>query len=201
MGGFGRMVCACAALVLIGVSLPGAAAQPGNGQAPKTPTPSGERPAPPRDVVPLSRLHHMAQREIAFGLLAQVAAVRPETMRFATDLETDFRVLDRRVVAIAEAHGIGEDRLRQAYAEDNAAALEGEADDLDRLSMLRGADFDRQFWVTLARDQRAASTLLAATAGTVRSLDPLVADTVHLLDRSTRRALAAHTGSETPPAH
>ena len=137
--------------------------------------------------MPLSRLHHVAQREIALGLLAQVAAIRPETMRFATDLETDFRVLDRHIVAIADAHGIDEDRLRQAYADDNTAALDGQTDDLDRLSMLRGADFDRQFWVTLARDQRAASTLLAAAAGTVPSLDPLVAETIRLLDRFIRQ--------------
>jgi hypothetical protein len=191
MGGFVRTVCACAALVLVGVSPPGAAAEPANRPAPKTPAPSAQRPAPTRAVVPLSRLHRVAQREIALGLLAQVAALRPETLRFAADLETDFRVLDQRIVAIADAHGIGENRLRQAYAEDSTAVLGGQADDLDRLSMVRGADFDRQFWLTLARDQRAASTLLASTAGTVPSLDPLVAETVRLLDRSIRRAVAA----------
>ena len=125
MGRFVRTVCAFAALVSIGVSPRRAAAE--------TPTPGAARPAPPRAVVPLSRLHHVAQREIALGLLAQVAALRPETMRFATNLETDFRLLDRRIVAIADAHGIGEDRLGQAYADDNPAALEAEASDLDRL--------------------------------------------------------------------
>src|ERR1044071_10277173 len=159
MSGFVRTVCALAALVSIGVSPRRAAAE--------TPAPGAARPPPTHAVVPLSRLHHVAQREIALGLLAQVAALRPETMLFATNLETDFRLLDRRIVAIADAHGIGEDRLRQAYADDNRAALEGEASDLDRLSMVGGADFDRQFWLTLARDQRAASTLLASTAGTV----------------------------------
>jgi len=198
--GIVRTVCACAALVLVGVSPPGAAAEPGNQQAPKTPAPSAQRPAPTRAVVPLSRLHHVAQREIALGLLAQVAAFRPRTTLFATDLETDFRILDRRIVAIAGAHGIGEDHLRQAYAEDNAAALGDQADDLDRLSMVRGADFDRQFWLTLAHDQRAASTLLASTAGTVPSLDPLVAETVRLLDRSIRRARDAQTEPDIPAA-
>jgi len=192
MGRFVRTVCAFAALVSIGVSPRRAAAE--------TPKPGAARPAPTQAVVPLSRLHHVAQREIALGLLAQVAALRPETMRFATNLETDFRLLDRRIVAIADAHGIGEDRLGQAYSDDNPTALEAEASDLDRLSMVRGADFDRQFWLTLARDRRAASTLLASTAGTVPSLDPLVAETVRLLDRSIRRALAAQSESNTPAA-
>jgi hypothetical protein len=121
-------------------------------------------------------------------------------MRPATNLETHFRLLDRRIVAIADAHGIGEDRLGQAYADNNSTVLEAEASDLDRLSMVRGADFDRQFWLTLARDHRAASTLLASTAGIVPSLDPLVAETVRLLDRSIRRALAAQSESNTPAA-
>ena len=45
-------------------------------------------------------------------------------MRFATELETDFRLLDRRILAIAEALGIGENRLRQAYADQNTVALD-----------------------------------------------------------------------------
>ena len=192
MGGFGRMLGACAAFVLIGVSAPVALAKP-------PATPAAARQAQSRAVVPLALLHHVAQREIELGLLAQVAAVRPETMRFATDLETDFRLLDRRILAIADAQGIGEHRLRQAYADQNTAALERQADDLDRLSMLRGEEFDRQFWVTVDRDQRAASDLIASAAGTVPSLDPLVGETVRLLDRSTRRAAAAETGANTAP--
>lgn len=65
--------------------------------------------------------------------------------------------------------------------------------------MLRGEEFDRQFWVTVDRDQLAASDLLASTAGTVPSLDPLVGETVRLLDRSIRRSAAAQTGSGTAP--
>ena len=112
-------------------------------------------------------------------------------MRFATELETDFRLLDRRILAIAEALGIGENRLRQAYADQNTVALDGQANDIRRLSMLRGEDFDRQFWVTVARDHLAASDLLAAAAGTVSSLDALVDETVRLLNRSIRNATAA----------
>jgi len=190
MGGFARMLDACVAFILIGVSAPVAMATP-----PATPA---ARQAQSRAVVPLGLLHHVAQREIELGLLAEVAAARPETMRFATELETDFRLLDRRILAIAEARGIGEHRLRQAYADQNTVALERQADDLDRLSMLRGEEFDRQFWVTVDRDQLAASDLLASAAGTVSSLDPLVADTVRLLDRSIRRSAAAQTGSNIP---
>ena len=65
--------------------------------------------------------------------------------------------------------------------------------------MVRGKDFDRQFWATVTRDQRAASALLASVAGTVPSLDPLIAETVRLLDRSVRRAAAAQAASNAPP--
>ena len=180
MGGFNRMLGACAAFVLTGVLTPVAVAKP-------PPTPAAQS----RAVVPLSLVHHVAQREIALGLLAQVAAVRPETMVFATELETDFRLLDRRILAIAEALGIGENRLRQAYADQNTAALDGQTDEIRRLSLLRGEAFDRQFWVTVARDHRAASDLLAAAAGTVSSLDALVDEAVRLLNRSIRNATAA----------
>jgi uncharacterized protein DUF4142 len=189
MGGFNRMLGgACAAFFLSGALVaPVAVAKP-------PPTPAAQS----RAVVPLSVLHHVASREIALGLLAQVAAVRPETMRFATELETDFSLLDRRVLAIAEALGIGENRLRQAYADQNTVTLEGQAEELRRLSKLRGEDFDRQFWVTVARDQLAASDLLASVAGTVSSLDPLVDETVRLLNRSIKNATAAQAASTTP---
>jgi Domain of unknown function (DUF4142) len=190
MGGFGRMLGACAAFVLIGALPPVATAKP---------APASARQAQSRAVVPLSLLHHVAQREIELGLLAQVAAIRSETIRFATDLETDFRLLDRRILAIAEELGIGENRLRQAYADQNTVALARQADDLERLSLLHGEDFDRQFWVTVDRDQLAASELLASAAPTDPNLHPLVGDTVRLLDRSIRTAAAAQTGPITPP--
>jgi hypothetical protein len=188
MDRFDRMLYPCAALVVvIGALTPVAVAKP-------PPTPAAEA----RAVVALGLLHHVAQREIALGLLAQVAAVRPETMRFATELEKNFRLLDRRILAIAETLGIGENRLRQAYADQNAAALDGQADELQRLSLLRGGDFDRQFWVTVDRDQLAASDRLAAAAGTVPSLDPLVEDTVRLIARSIRNATVAQAVSDAP---
>jgi hypothetical protein len=59
---------------------------------------------------------------------------------------------------------------RQAYAEDNTAAHNGQEEDLDRLSM-----------------------------SAVPSLDPLVAETVRLLDRSIRRATAAQADSNAVP--
>ena len=186
MSRFDRMFYTCAALVVvIGVLTPVAVTKP---------PPAAEA----RAVVPLGLLHHLAQREIALGLLAQVAAVRPETMRFATELEKNFRLLDRRILAIAETLGIGEKRLRQAYADQNTAALDGQADELQRLSMLRGDDFDRQFWVTVDRDQGAAADLLAAAAGTVPSLDGLVDDTLRLIDRSIRNATVAQAVSDAP---
>ena len=118
-----RMLHACTAVVLAGVMMPVARRRHAGAGRPSA--------AARRDaVVALGRLHHVAQREIALGLMAQVAAVHPETMGFATDLETDFRVLDRHILAIADAHGIGEDRLRQAYADENTLALDGQTADL-----------------------------------------------------------------------
>ena len=187
---FARMFCACASFVLTGMSAPAVVAQP-------PPTPA----APDGAVVPLSLLHHVAQREIALGLLAEVAAVRPQTMTFATALETNFRLLDRRILAIAGALGIDEDQLQQAYAERNTTALANQADDLDHLSVLRGEDFDRQFWVTVARDHRAASELLASPARTVPSLDGLVDETARLIKRSMRNAAAAQAATNAPRPH
>jgi hypothetical protein len=187
MGGFDRMLCACAAFILTGVLAPVAVAK-------SPPTPAAQS----RAVVPLGILHHVAQREIALGLLAEVAAVRPQTTRFATELETDFRLLDDRILAIAEALGIGENRLQQAYADQNTVALDGQADDIHRLATLQGEDFDRQFWVTVTRDHLAASDLVASAAGTVLSLDPLVDESVRLLNRSIRKATTAQAASNTP---
>src|SRR5580765_3889700 len=82
MGGLDRMFCGCAAFVLSGVLTPLAVAEPAKPQT--APAPAA-RQAQARAVVPLGLLHHVAQREIALGLLAQVAASRPETLRFASD--------------------------------------------------------------------------------------------------------------------
>ena len=150
-----------------------------------------------RSRAPSSRsavLHHVAQREIALGLLAQVAAVRPETMRFATELETDFRLLDRRILAIAEALGIGENRLRQAYADQNTVALDGQADD----SIVSPAS-RRELLSPVLGDGGAGSArrsdLLAAAAGTVSSPRPLVAG-----QRSPARSLHPQSRSRRRPA-
>ena len=115
MARFDRMLCACAAFVLVGACRRAAAVAKTAADA----RGAGARRRPAQPLAP-----RRAAR-IALGLMAQVAAVRPETMRFATELETDFRVLDRRILAIAEALGIGENRLRQAYADQNTAALDG----------------------------------------------------------------------------
>jgi hypothetical protein len=187
---FARMFCACASFVLTGVAAPAVVAEP-------LPTPAARDAA----VVRLGVLHHIAQREIALGLLAQVAAVRPQTMTFATALETDFRLLDRRILAIAGALNIDEDQLQQAYAEGHTTALDRQADDLDHLSVLRGVDFDRQFWVTVARDHRAASEMLASPARTVPSVDTVVDETARLIKRSIRNAAAAQAATNAPRPH
>lgn len=192
MGWLGRMARGCAAFVVIGGAAPVAVAE--TRQAETLSAQAAQRQVRARFVVPLSRLHYVAQREIDLALLAQVAAVRPETVAYAIELETDFRALDGRIVAFAETVGISEDLLRRTYAGGNATALSLLAEDLDRLSMARGQDFDRQFWVMVAQDQLAASDELASAAGEAgvdRRLDALVAEMVLLLGQSSRKAVAA----------
>ena len=168
----------------------------------ETPAAQGvQRPASARVVVTLSRLHHVAKREIELGMLAQVAAVRPATMAFATELETSFRALDKRVVALAGTFGIAESRLRLTYAGDNTDALRRQARALDRLSVVQGEDFDRQFWVSAAQVHLAASDVLApafGAAGTDRRIDALVVAMVLLIDQSSRKAVAAAASIDRP---
>jgi len=190
MGRLDRITFACAALVaMIGGVAPAAVAE---GRRESTPAARvAQRQAQARVVVALGRLHQVAQREIALSLLAQVAAVNPETVVFATELETAFRALDGRVVAFAKLIGVAENRLRQADGGDNKLALHREAD-LDRLSMARGQDFDRLLWVMVAKDHLAASARLASAAGAAgddRRLDALVADMALLLDKFGRKAV------------
>ena len=186
----GWMARVCVAVV---VALGGAApVAMGEGRQDTTPAARvAQRQAQARVVVALGRLHHVAQREIALSLLAQVAAVNPETVVFATELETAFRALDGRIVAFAKLLGIAENRLRSTDVSDNTLALHREAD-LDRLSMARGQDFDRLLWVMVAKDHLAASARLAAATGVAgldRRLDALVADMALLLEKFGRQAV------------
>jgi hypothetical protein len=153
-----------------------------------------------RVVVALGRLHQVAQREIALSLLAQVAAVNPQTVVFATEMETAFRALDGRVVAFAKLIGVAENRLRSTDAGDNTLALHREAD-LDRLSMARGQDFDRLLWMMVAKDHLAASARLASAtgvAGVDRRLDALVADMALLLEKFGRKAVVTAASIDRP---
>ena len=200
MGRRDRIAYGCAALVvMIGGAEPVAVAQVPQGETPSARV--AQRPEPARVVVTLSRLHHVAKREIELGMLAQVAAVRPATMAFATELETSFRALDARVVALAGTFGIAESRLRLAYAGDNTDALRRQAEALDRLSVVQGEDFDRQFWVSTAQVHQAASDVLApafGAAGADRRVDALVVAMVLLIDQSSRKAVAAAASIDRP---
>jgi hypothetical protein len=194
------MARACAALVvMLGGVAPVAAAEGRQGETPAAR--AAQRPAPAHVVAALSRLHHVAKREMELGMLAQVAAVRPETMAFATELETSFRALDKRVVALAATFGIAESRLRLAYASDNTDALHRQTQALERLSVARGQDFDRQFWVSTAQVHQAASDVLAPAFGAVgadRRIDALVVAMVLLIDQSSRKAIAAGAAMNQP---
>jgi hypothetical protein len=151
-------------------------------------------------VVRLSRLHHVAEREVQLGQLAQVGANRPETRAYGTRLVTDFQALDERVLSLARDLGVDPARLAPVYAGENTAALRREADDLTRLGAVRGDAFDRQFWVVVAHDQLAAADMLLPVVGADPRLEPIVAEMSRQLDASSRLALvAAQPVSTTPP--
>lgn len=197
---FDWMTRGCAALIVVlGEAAPAAMAETRQAEPPSAR--AAQRPPSARAVVTLSRLHHVAKREIELGMLAQVAAVRPATTAYATELEASFRALDRRVVALAETFGIAENRLRLAYAGDNTDALHRQAQALDRLSVAQGQDFDRQFWVTIGQVHLAASEVLAPAFGATgadRRLDSLVVAMVLLIDQSSRNAVAAAAAMNRP---
>jgi hypothetical protein len=86
-------------------------------------------------VVRLSRLHHVAEREIQLGRLAQIGANRPETRAYGAELVKDFRALDERVLLQARDLGVEPARLGTVYAGENTAALRREADDLTKLGL------------------------------------------------------------------
>jgi hypothetical protein len=183
-------------VVALGGAAPAAMAEVRQASAP-TARAAPRQPAV-RAAVALGRLHQVAQREIALSLLAQVAAVNPATVVFATDLEAAFRALDGRIVALAKLMGVAENRLGAMDAGDNTLALHREAD-LDRLSMARGQDFDRLLWVMVAKDHLAASARLASAtgvAGVDRRLDALVADMALLLEKFGRQAVVTAASTE-----
>jgi hypothetical protein len=165
--------------------------------------PVAAAPAPPvsdATVVRLSRLHHVAEREIQLGRLAQVAASRPETRAYGSRLIIDFQALDQRVLALARELGVEPARLGPVYAGENTAALRREADDLTRLGDARGDAFDRQFWLVVSHDQLAAADMLLPIAGADRRLEPIVAELSRQLDASSRLAAeAAQPVSAAPP--
>jgi hypothetical protein len=151
-------------------------------------------------VVRLSRLHHVAEREVQLGRLAQVGGHRPETRAFGTTLVTDFQALDERILSLARDLGIEPARLGPVYAGENTASLRREADDLTKLGAASGDAFDRQFWIVLAQDQLAAADMLLPGAGADRRLEPIVADLSRQLDASSRLAVtAAQPVSTAPP--
>lgn len=149
-------------------------------------------------VARLSRLHHVATREVQLGRLAEVSGNRPETRAYGTRLIADFQGLDDRIVALAEELGVDSARLAPIHAGGNTAALSREAEDLTGLGTARGDAFDRQFWVIVAQDQLAASDMLLPVAGADPRLEPLVADLGRQLEASSRRALVAAEPVATP---
>jgi hypothetical protein len=169
------------------------------GAAPAAPATTAQ-PASTATVVRLSRLHHVAQREVLLGRLAQVGGNRPETRAYGTQLVRDFQVLDERVLALARDLAIDPARLEPVYAGENTASLRRESADLTRLGGVSGDAFDRQFWIVLAQDQLTAADMLLPVAGADRRLEPVVADLSQQLDASSRLAIAAaEPVSTTPP--
>jgi hypothetical protein len=150
-------------------------------------------------VMRLSRLHHLAARQVQLGRLAQLSAHRSETRAYGGRLVNDFQALGRRISAAAAELGIDPAMLEATYAGENTAALAREAEDLTRLGAASGDDLDRQFWMVLAQDQLAATDLLLPIAGADPRLEPLVADLGRQLDTSSRGALLAAAPVAVPP--
>lgn len=165
---------------------------------------AGAATPPPRmassaTMIRLSRLHHVADRQVQLGRLAAVAASRPETRTYGARLATDFQALDQRINVMALDLGIDPARLGPMYAGENTASLRRQSEDLTRLASESGDAFDRRFWVIVAQDQLAASDMLLPVAGADPSLEPLVADVSRQLATSSRQALAAAEPVRTPP--
>ena len=149
-------------------------------------------------VVRLSRLHHVAAREVELGRLAQLSANRPETRVYGARLVTDFGALDARLRARAQELGVDEARLERIYAGENTAALAREKEDLGRLGSMRGDELDRRFWVIVAQDQLAAADMLPA-ARSDPQLEPLVVELGRQLELASNRALVAARPFSAPP--
>jgi hypothetical protein len=149
-------------------------------------------------VVRLSRLHHVATREVELGRLAQLSANRAETRAYAARLVIDFQALDERIMARGERLGLAPARLGAIYAGENTAALAREAQDLDRLAAARGDAFDRQFWVVVAQDQLAAADMVAAARSDAQ-LASIVAELGQQLEAASDRALVAARPVTAPP--
>jgi hypothetical protein len=160
---------------------------------PVGPQPAGVVAAVPAasTVIRLSRLHHVARREIDLGRVAQTSGSRPETRGYGTRLVSDFQALDDRIVAMASALGIQATALEPIYAGENTAALARESEDLTRLAAQHGDAFDRLFWVVVAHDQLAAADMLLPVAGADPRLEPIVTDMSRQLDTSSQLALVA----------
>jgi hypothetical protein len=148
----------------------------------------------------LSRMHHAAEREVQLGELAESGGASAPTRRYGAELSADFRQLDQRITDAAAAEGINSGQLSSVAAGENVVALKKEADDFGRLANERGAPFDRDFWVTVAEGQAAAQDMLTATVAREPTLVGLVSDMSQLYDRSSKRALAAASGSAPEPA-
>lgn len=191
------LVFASIAIGIVGVQMQASAQA--QGLAPGAATPAATDTA--RALPLLAKMHQAAQREVQLGGLAEVRGARPETRRYGAELAATFRAFDGRVIGVAARLGLSEQRLTQTYAGENVAALRRDAENLARLGSASGPEFDRSFWASLAHEQSAASDLLAAAAGVSDTeLLSLVVDMSDLLDRSSRRAVAAAEAVSGEPA-
>jgi hypothetical protein len=197
-------------LVLFGAMAPGTAARAepaatpaAESAPPATEAPPGDAPTGAAMVGPaplLARLHQAAGREIQLADLAEAGGAGRQTRAYAADLAADFKRLDNRVVAFAAAQGISAETLDAPFPGENLVAMRQQVNDLGRLSAARGVQFDRQFWVTVAGEQAAASDMLPKTAVEEPSLAELVSSFGQVLETASARALvASQPTTEAPP--
>jgi len=179
----------------VGVGIAAAQAADPGGKA-RQQAPFGAEASAP--VALMSRLHHAAEREVELGELGEAGGSAAANRRYGAELAADFRELDQRIVATAASVGVDDARLSAVEAGENVVALKKESDDFERLANERGAPFDRDFWVTVAEAQSAESDMLSSTAAREPALLGLVSEMSQLYDRSSRRALAAASMSQSP---
>jgi putative membrane protein len=203
-------VAAFAMLALPGYAQPTGSPPPGSATSgtttsPQTTAPEGKAtgqyaPAPNQDAMLLGFIHHANLSEIQAGNLAKSNSNSSQVKDFGERIVRDHQSADDQVTALAKSrnidftamHGMKDQPSgtlkddpqaaghKQAMAEHKAA--------LDKLSTVKGADFDREFTGLMVKDHQMLIDKL--TAARSRVSDPAVSGLVDKLLPTLKQHLA-----------